>query len=71
MNSYKKTLLGSIAAFFIGTSCCWLSSLAIWLGGAAFIGTIASLVEDFQSILIGLGAALLIMSIVLYVKKKR
>jgi len=39
MKRYKKTLLGSMAAFFIGTSCCWLSSLGVWLGGAAFLVT--------------------------------
>ena len=70
MQNHKKTLLGSIAAFFIGTSCCWLSSLAIWFGGAVFIGTIVEFIEDIQVVLIGLGIALLIISVTLYVKRR-
>lgn len=71
MRNYKKTFWGSIAAFFVGTSCCWLSTLAIWIGGAAFVGTITSLIEDVQILLIGLGIMLLIVTIFLYVKMRK
>ncbi|MEO9892449.1 hypothetical protein [Aurantibacter sp.] len=69
MKNYKKTLLGSIVAFFIGTSCCWLTSLAIWIGGATFIGTIVSLIEDVQVLLIGLGIILLIVTIFFFLRE--
>ncbi len=67
--NYKKTLLGSFVAFFIGTSCCWLSSLAIWFGGVALFGVIVSFIEDLQWVLILIGILLGVVSIVLYRKK--
>ena len=70
MEHHKKTLIGSIIALILGTSCCWLSSLAIWLGGAAFIGGIAALIESIQWQLIALGVILIGVSIFLYMKNK-
>ena len=70
MKNYKKTILGSFIAFFVGTSCCWLSTMAIWIGGAAFLGTIASLIEDVQVIIICLAILLLIVSVILYLKRR-
>ncbi|MFK8058220.1 MAG: hypothetical protein AB8F78_18990 [Saprospiraceae bacterium] len=58
-------------AFFIGTSCCWLTSLALWVGGAAAIGTLASIIEDAQGVLIGVGSTLLLLSMFLYLKHKK
>lgn len=71
MNAYKKTFFGSILAFFIGTSCCWMSSLAIGLGGVTFAGLAIRFLEDLQLLLIPLGIILLITTIVLYSKVKR
>ena len=68
--NYKKTLWGSLAAFFIGTSCCWLSSLAIWVGGAALLGTIVSFSEDIQWVLIFVGIVLGLVSLILYIQKR-
>jgi len=68
---YKKTFLGSIVAFVIGMSCCWLSSLAIWFGGIAALGTIANFVENIQEFLIILGGILLLTSGIFYWRKKR
>ena len=70
MKQYKNTLFGSIVAFFVGTSCCWLSSLAIWVGGVAFIGVVVNTIEAIQSLMIGLGIILLITTIFLYSKMK-
>ena len=33
--NYKKSIIGSIIAFVIATSCCWLPALIIMLGGAS------------------------------------
>lgn len=71
MKHYRKTLIGSIVAFFIGTSCCWLSSVVLWLGGGAFIGMIIKWVEHAQTQLILLSIILAIISMFLYQKKKR
>jgi len=70
MKSYKKTFIGSIVAFFIGTSCCWLSALGIWVGGATFLGVIIKWIEDVQTLLILLSIFLAVLSIYLYLKKK-
>lgn len=61
--NYKKSFLGSMLAFILGTSCCcWLTSLAVWLGGATFltafatiIGRINTIVIIFAILLLGLG----------------
>ena len=71
MKQYNKTLFGSIIAFFVGTSCCWLSSLALWVGGVTFIGMVVNFIEDAQILLLGLGIILLITSIFLYLKANR
>ena len=71
MKNYKKTFWGSIIAFFVGTSCCWLTSLAIWFGGIAFIGSIVSLIDELQILIISLGIILLIFTLFLYVKMRK
>ncbi|HLF52923.1 hypothetical protein [Flavobacterium sp.] len=60
--NYKKTFLGGIIAFILGTSCCWLTSLAVWLGGvtiltvfATFIGKFNTTIIIFSIFLFGLG----------------
>ena len=71
MKNYKKSLLGSLIAFFVGTSCCWLSSLAIWLGGATFFGVLIRWIESTQTLLLLLSLILAVTSVYLYQKKKR
>jgi len=70
MNHYKKTVLGSIVTFILGTSCCWLSSIAIWVGGATFIGAIVKFIENIQTQLILISLTLGIFSIYLYQKNR-
>lgn len=70
MKDYKKTFLGSLVAFFVGTSCCWMSSLAIWIGGATLFGTFVTFIEDMQLLLIGLGGVLAAISLYLYFKRR-
>ncbi len=69
--NYKKTLWGSIIAFILGTSCCWLSSLAIWVGGATFIGVVANYINNIQMIIIAIGVILGVITLYLYLKKGR
>lgn len=70
MKTYVKTFIGGMIAFFVGTSCCWLSSLAIWIGGAAFIGVLVQWIESLQVQLIVLGIVLVMVSGYLYWRKK-
>jgi len=66
--NHKKTFIGSLIAFFLGTSCCWISSLAIWLGGATIVTSFASYLGQLQYFILFIGAFLIILSAVLYYK---
>ena len=64
--NYKKTLLGSIIAFIVGTSCCWISSLAIWIGGATVLTVVSNYLENIQIFLFTLGIVLGLVTLYLY-----
>jgi len=71
MKHYKKTFLGSVFAMILGTSCCWLSSLAIWFGGVTLIGLVVEFIENIQLQLILLSGFLGILSLFLFVRNKK
>ena len=71
MDKYKKIFLGSITAFILGISCCWMSSLTIWIGGASLVGTILHFVEDLQWVLLLLGLLFGISTIILLKKQRK
>jgi len=71
MKNYKKTFIASLVSFFIGTSCCWLSSLAVWLGGVGFLGGLITVLEQSQFLMIVIGLILVMLSFVIYRKKKQ
>lgn len=50
--NYKKSFWGSIVAFVLGTSCCWLTSLAVWFGGATILTAFATFLGRFNTIII-------------------
>lgn len=64
----KKTFIGSLVAFFLGTSCCWISSLVIWLGGAALLTSFANHFGQLQYVFLFIGIFLSVLSAVLYFK---
>ena len=66
MKQHKKTFVGSMAAFLVGTSCCWLSFIIFWLGGVTFLTALVKWIEHFQPVLILFGVVLLILSVYLY-----
>ena len=68
--NHKNTFWGSVLAFFIGTSCCWMSSLAIWLGGATLLTWTTTFIESIQELLIFAGALLGVISLFLFFRKK-
>ena len=71
MNQYKKSLVGSVIALMLGTSCCWVSAIAIWLGGVALSGLAVKLIDDAQIMLIGIGFLLLLITAMRYYKLKK
>jgi len=50
--NYEKSFLGSILAFILGTSCCWLTSLAVSFGGATFLTALTAFTGRFNTIII-------------------
>ena len=50
--NYKKSFWGGIIAFVLGTSCCWLTSLAVWFGGATILTAFATFFGRFNTIII-------------------
>lgn len=69
--NYKKSFLGSALAFILGTSCCWLTSLAVWLGGATILTAITTFIGRFNSIIIILAILLLVLGIIQLLTHRR
>lgn len=55
----KHTLIGSLIAFILATACCWLPLLALVLGGALGIGSLADGLGKWSGVFFGLGVALM------------
>jgi len=55
--NYRRSIIGSIIAFVIATSCCWLPALIIALGGASSLLAIANGLEHFSGIFMTIGVA--------------
>ena len=69
MDVWKKNLFKGVAALIVGTSCCWLSALAVWLGGATLLGLIAIQIERIQIPLVVIGTILILVALNSYFKK--
>ena len=61
--NYKKSFLGGVLAFVLGTSCCWLTSLAVWLGGATALTVLARFFGEYRTLFVILGFFLLALGI--------
>ena len=62
--NYKQSFLGGILAFVLGTSCCWLTSLAVWLGGASALAVSTRIWSEYHKLLLLLGICLFALGIV-------
>jgi hypothetical protein len=69
--NYKKTFFGSIIAFVLGTSCCWLTSLAVWLGGATILTAFATFLGRFNTVIIIFATLLLVLGIIQFWTHRR
>ncbi len=65
-SNYKKTILGGILTFILGTSCCWLTSLAVWLGGATSLTVLSRVVGNYNAIILGTAFLFFIVAIFQY-----
>jgi hypothetical protein len=68
--NYKKSIVGSIIAFIIATSCCWLPALIIAVGGGSALMGFSSNLEKYSSIFMGLGVGLLLFGVYTFIKKR-
>lgn len=55
MKNQKKTFFGGLLAIVLGTNCCWMSSKALWLGGAGILGLLLEYSGFVQPILLFTG----------------
>jgi uncharacterized protein (DUF2147 family) len=69
--NYKKSFLGSILAFVLGTSCCWLTSLAVWLGGATVLTLISKFAHQYNTIILSVALLFFIIGIYQFWKHKK
>lgn len=69
--NYTKTFIGSLAAFFLSISCCWISALALWIGGATLLTSLATYLGKIQYLLVGIGIFLSVVSLVLFFRNPK
>lgn len=69
--NYKKSFIGSVLAFIIGTSCCWITSLAIWIGGIGTLSIISSFIGDYNYLFFGVSMLLFIYGVYSFYKNKK
>ncbi len=62
MKNQKKTFWGGLMAIVLGASCCWMSSIALWLGGASMLGLLVEYTEAVQPILLIVGFLLVLLA---------
>lgn len=69
--NFKQSFIGSSIAFLIATSCCWLPTLIITVGGATSILAFSNKLEQFSGVFITMGLGLLLYGYYqLYTQKK-
>lgn len=57
--NFKQSLAGSIIAFFVATSCCWLPALIVGLGGATSLLAFSQELEKYSGVFMLIGVTLL------------
>lgn len=67
----KNSFTGSLIALLLGSSCCWLSTLAVWIGGASLISPIAAFFGQLQVYLLISGGLLALGGTLLYLKQRK
>ena len=70
MFNHKNTFIGSVIALFLGTSCCWLTTLAAWIGSATLITAIVTVMDKLDLYFMAIGFVLAGTALFLYVRSK-
>lgn len=60
---YYKSLLGAALAFILGFSCCWLSSLLTFIGGASLLTYASTFSNNFQLFFLLIATLLLVIGL--------
>lgn len=68
--NYKKSMIGSIVAFVIATSYCWLPALIIMLGGASSMLAFVEGIGQLSGVFMAIGALLLLYALYLFYRKR-
>ena len=68
--NYKQSIIGSIVAFVLAISCCWLPALVIGLGGATGMLAFANGLEQFSGVFMAIAAISLLYGAYLYYQKR-
>ena len=66
----KQSFVGSIIAFLLASSCCWLPWLAVLLGGATGLVGFSEGLEQYSGLFMGLGLVFLVFAAYQFYKKK-
>jgi uncharacterized RDD family membrane protein YckC len=66
----KNTFIASALALLLGSSCCWLTTLAVWLGGASILTVFSAWLSPAQPYLLLLGLSLLAWGIFLILRRR-
>lgn len=66
--SIIKIIISSAAAVVLGTSCCWISALGVWVGGFTFVGVVIMIIKDFRLLATIGSVVLLIIAFLLYTR---
>ncbi len=61
--SYKNSILGSLIALGLATSCCWLPALMIAIGGGSTLVAISNGIEEFSGLFMVIGIGFLVFGI--------
>ena len=71
MKTHNKPFIGGLVTILVGTSCCWISGLLIWLGAGTILGSVIHWLEIKQPLIIGIGIGLMFVSLILYLRYQR
>lgn len=67
----KTSVLGGVIAFILATSCCWLPTLAIGLGGASGLMALSNGLEQISGPLMAAGGGLLLYGVYQFYQKRK
>lgn len=69
--NYKRSIAGGLVAFILATACCWLPAFIVILGGTAGLLSFSESLQKYSGLLFILGAALLVLGLIQYRKRKK